>query len=125
MVRLIYMIKITQAHVKTFVSRSWLRLVAVVMLLVAVTAYFSGLYTLPYAFYQLMCWAVVIESLIIVWQTYKNRESRIVLWIFALVAVVFNPITPIYLSTLVWQFADLAVVVLFVLSFFLLKEKKS
>lgn len=103
----------------TFIKKNWLRLLGIVMLLVAVVSYFSRLYSLPYAFYQLMCWVVVVESLLIVWQTHKSKELLYIPWVFALVAIVFNPITPIYLSTIVWQFADIAVIVLFLLfSFF-------
>src|ERR1035437_9372795 len=107
-------------YMKTFIKNSWLRLFSIIMLLVTVMSYFSGKYTLPYAFYQLMCWAVVVESLIIVWKTHKSKEMQVIMWVFVLVAIVFNPITPIYLSTLVWQYADIAVVVLFTLT--LLKE---
>lgn len=125
MVEFFYMVKFSQAHINTLMSKSLLRLIAIIMLLVAVGAYFSGLYTLPYAFYQLMCWAVVVESILIIWQTHKNKGSQIIIWIFALAAIVFNPITPIYLSTKIWQFVNLTVVALFVLSFFFLKENKN
>jgi len=117
------MIKLT--HMKMFISKSWLRLIGIIMLSVAVTSYFSNWYVLPYAFYQLMCWVVVIESLMLVWKIHKNRGSEILIWIFVFTAVVFNPLTPIYMSTLVWQYVDLAMVVLFILSFFFLKENKS
>jgi hypothetical protein len=114
------MIKLS--HMKSFVSQSWLRLLGIVMIVVAVTSYFSGWYTLPYAFYQLMCWVVVIESLLIVLQTYKDKGSQVVLWIFVLTAIVFNPITPVYMTTLIWQYVDIAAGVLFVLSFFFLEK---
>jgi len=109
---------------KTFLNNNWLKLVAIAMLLGALVSYFSALFALPYAYYQLMNWAVVCVALMIVWQTYKSRNLCL-MWLFALVAVVFNPVSPIYLNAFAWQIADIIVAVLFLISFFLMKEKKS
>ena len=109
---------------KTFLNNNWLKLAAIAMLLGALASSFSALFTLPYAYYQLMNWAVAGSALMIVWQAYKSRKLCI-MWLFALVAVVFNPITSIYLSAVAWQIADIIVAVLFVISFFLMKEKKN
>jgi hypothetical protein len=109
---------------KIFLNNNWLKLVAIAMLLGALVSSFSALFTLPFAYYQLMNWAVAGAALMIVWQAYKSRKLCL-MWLFALVAVVFNPIGSIYLSAFAWQIADIIVVVLFAVSFFLMKEKKS
>lgn len=109
---------------KIFLNDNWLKLAAIAMLLGALVSSFSALFTLPYSFYQFMNWAVVGAALMIVWQSYKISKP-LPMWLFALVAVVFNPIAPIYLSAFTWQIADIIVIVLFAVSFFLMKEKKN
>lgn len=109
---------------KNFLNNNWLKLVAMLMLLSVVASYFSAMFTLPYAFYQFMNWAVVIASIMIVKQSYKMQKS-LPMWLFALVAIVFNPIAPIYLSAFAWQIVDIAAVVLFLISLFLMREKKN
>ena len=109
---------------KTFLNNNWLKLAAITMLLGALVSSFSALSTLPYAYYQLMNWAVAGAALMIVWQTYKSRNLCL-MWFFALIAVVFNPIALIYLNAFAWQIADIIVAVLFAVSFFLIKERKS
>ncbi len=107
---------------KNFINNSWLKIVAIAMLLGAIASYFSAMFTFPYAFYQFMNWAVAGAALIIVWQSYKMQKS-LSMWLFALVAVVFNPIAPIYLGAFAWQIADIVVVVLFLISFFCNERK--
>lgn len=81
-------------------------------------------FSLPYAYYQLMSWVVIGAALVVVWQAYK-RNMIWVAWLFALVAVVFNPLAPIYLTANVWRIADVVVALLFVVSFFLIRERES
>ena len=109
---------------KTFLNNNWLKIVAIAMLLAALVSHFNVLFVMPSAYYQLMNWAVVGAALMIVWQSYKISKP-LPMWLFVLVAVVFNPIAPIYLTKFAWQIADIIVVVLFAVSFFLMKEKKS
>jgi FtsH-binding integral membrane protein len=107
---------------KTFLNDNWLKLVAIVMLLGAIASYFGAWFTRPYAYYQMMNWVVVSAALMAVWQSYKMGKQFPV-WLFALVAVVFNPITQIYLSAFTWQVANIVVIVLFLISFFAMRER--
>jgi hypothetical protein len=109
---------------KTFLNNNGLKLVAIAMLLGALVSSFSALLTLPFVYYQLMNWAVAGGAIMVAWQAYK-RSDLYFTWLFALVAVVFNPIAPIHLSAFAWQIADAIVIVLFAVSFFSMKEKKS
>ncbi len=108
---------------KIFLNNNWLKLAAIVMLLGALLSSFSTLFVLPYAYYQFMNWVVVGAALLVVWQSYKVGKQFIV-WLFALIAVVFNPMAPIYLSAFSWQIADIIVVVFFLTSFFAIRSKK-
>jgi hypothetical protein len=109
---------------KSWMEKNGLILLAVVLLLGALASSFSALFTLPFVYYQLMNWAVAGSALMISWQAYKKKDLYFT-WLFALVAVIFNPIAPIYLSALAWKIADAIVIALFAASFFLMKEKKS
>jgi len=109
---------------KTFLNNNGLKLVAIAMLLGAIVSHFNALFTLPYAYYQFMNWAVAGAALMAVWRSYKISKP-LPMWLFALVAVVFNPIASIYLSAFAWQIVDIIVIVLFLISFFAMKEKKS
>lgn len=108
---------------KTWFNGNWLKLAAIILLLGALISSFSKLFSLPFAYYQLMNWAVVGGALMAVWQSYK-MNALLPMWLFALVAVIFNPIAPIYLSAFTWQIADMVVIILFAVSFFVMKEKK-
>jgi hypothetical protein len=75
-----------------------------------------------YAYYQLTNWVVVGAALVTAWQAHKQGSAWIT-WEFAFVAVIFNPIAPLYFSAGVWEIADLVAIVLFVLSFYFVRNK--
>lgn len=97
---------------------NWLRLVAIVFVLGALWPYF------PYAYYQLMDWMVAGAGVVTALQS-RDRGQTFVAWLFVLVAVVFNPVAPLYLRADIWQIADIAVAVLFAAALFLVKSKDS
>ncbi len=100
----------------TWIQANWLKLLAIAMAL-------GALAPIPYfVYFQLMNWIVVGAALVTAWQAYKQNSMWIV-WVFALVAVVFNPVAPLYLSAVTWQMADVVVVVLFLISLILVKPK--
>lgn len=95
---------------------NWLKVLAILFAL-------GALAPVPYfAYYQLMNWVVVGAALVTAWQAYKLNNLWLT-WLFALVAVLFNPLAPLYFSADIWRFADIVVAILFVLSFFLVKPK--
>lgn len=103
---------------KQWICFNWLKLVAIVMLVGA----FLQLDFLPYAFYQLMTWAVLGASVTLAWQAYKQNMEWLA-WVFVVVAVVFNPFAPLHLRADVWQIADLVVAGMFAVSFVILKPQ--
>lgn len=101
----------------TWLQDNWLKVLAIALAL-------GALAPIPYfAYFQLMNWVVVGAALVTAWQAYKLNKLWLT-WIFALVAVVFNPLAPFYFSGDVWRFTDIVVSLLFVASFFLVKPTK-
>jgi hypothetical protein len=107
----------------TFLNNNWLKIAAIVLVLGAISASFSLIPNMPYFYYQLMNWAVAGSALMIVWQALKRHEA-LLMWMFAIVAVIFNPLAPIYLNSLSWQIADIVTVLLLISSFIVMKDKK-
>ncbi|OGG79679.1 hypothetical protein A3A39_01765 [Candidatus Kaiserbacteria bacterium RIFCSPLOWO2_01_FULL_54_13] len=100
----------------TWIRDNWLKVVAILFVL-------GALAPIPYyAYYQLMNWIVVGAALMTAWQAYRQNSIGIV-WVFALVAVVFNPVAPLYLHTDIWRIVDIVAAVLFMLSFFLIRPR--
>jgi hypothetical protein len=100
----------------TFFTNHWLKLLAILMLL-------GALLSFPFVYYQLMNWVVVGAALVTVQQAYQ-RKMHALAWLFALVAVVFNPLAPLYLRADVWHIADIVAAALFLISFGLITGKK-
>ncbi len=99
-----------------WIRDNWLKVIAIGLAL-------GALAPVPYfAYFQLMNWIVVGAALMTVLQAYKQNSLWIV-WVFAFVAVIFNPVAPLYFSPDVWRIADITVAALFALSFFLVKPK--
>ena len=103
---------------KTWFSLNWLKLAAIAMVLGAINTSF------PYAYYQFMNWVVVGAALVTVTQAYQRRHG-ILIWVFALVAVVFNPLSPIFLRQDIWRMVDIATAALFIISFAIILPKKT
>lgn len=77
----------------------------------------------PYGFYQLLRWAIFVSSVMVAWGFYK---SHITAWafIFGAVALLFNPIAPIYLSKSTWITFDFIGAILFFLAGYSNKRSK-
>lgn len=92
------------------------------LLLLCAGLLFLGLVNLPIGYYTLLRIAVTIASVAVV---LKEFEKGINAWVitFGLIAILFNPIIPIYLySKSLWIPIDLTVGVLFVIKSFTLKQ---
>ena len=85
------------------------------MLLVAVAP-------LPYGYYQFLRWATSGVAVFIAVKGYTWKQTWAT-WLFAAVAVMFNPILPINLSREIWQPIDLAGALLFGLSTLFLRNR--
>jgi hypothetical protein len=106
---------------KTLSVRALLTTLAIVMLLGVFAPIFGNIPEWPYAYYQMMNWVVMIAALLVLNDATRS-DAKVVMLIFGLVAIVFNPIAPIHLRADIWQLADLASAALFALSFWLSKK---
>lgn len=98
-------------------NKNILTLVAAGFLLVALS---SGL---PYGYFTLMRFVVCAVGIYLAYKTYEENKESLWVWAFGFVAVLFNPIFPIYLKRAQWEVVDLVVGVFFVVSIFLVKIK--
>jgi hypothetical protein len=72
----------------------------------------------PYAYYQLLRWAVCGLAVFSAFEAHE-KQRNLWLWAFVVLAILFNPIIPIHFTREVWQVLDVgAAVVLFVSLFF-------
>lgn len=92
----------------TFLKNNWFKFIAVAFLLYALA-------DSPYIYYQFLRWAVMIIAGYTAYVAYNSQKIGWA-WVFGIVAVLFNPIFPFYLSKDSWQFIDVVVAVLFLVS---------
>lgn len=92
-------------------------IIVIVMLLLAIP---SGIW--PYGYYIFLRWVVTGAALFILWITYELKKKAWPL-IMGAIAILFNPIAPIYLDKGNWVVIDLIVAALFLISIFKLKLK--
>ena len=87
-------------------NNSIFTIIAGVMLLLAIP---SGIW--PYAYYQILRWVVMVAGLVCAYQAHKENKTAWV-WIMGIIAMVFNPIAPIYLNKGTWSIIDIVAAVL-------------
>jgi len=69
----------------------------------------------PYSYYQILRWVVSASAVYVAYVAHKNNKTGW-LWPMIIVAIVFNPLWPIYLSKGTWSILDFIVAVLFIVS---------
>ncbi|MDD4531391.1 MAG: hypothetical protein PHH21_01645 [Candidatus Pacebacteria bacterium] len=92
------------------IEKNWLKLVAAILL-------FWALADNPYSYYQFLRWAILIISGYSAYISYKNGRIEWS-WAFVIIAILFNPIIPFYLSRGIWQLLDLITILIFLISSF-------
>ena len=86
-------------------------IIAVIMLLLASTP-------LPYGYYQLLRFVICGVSMYVAFMAYTCWQKMWAAWLFGFIAILFNPLIPIYLSHKVWQLIDVICAILFICSIF-------
>jgi hypothetical protein len=67
----------------------------------------------PYGYYTILRWITCITSILVVLQAFeKNIDWAKV--VFIIIAILFNPLTPIYLSRSTWIPLDIITAILFI-----------
>ena len=85
--------------------------VCIVLLLIGVPSW------LPYGFYVLLRWVISVASIFVAYRFYKSKLQGWAI-VFGIVCLLFNPISPVYLSKGTWVFIDIVASVLFFLTGF-------
>ena len=91
--------------------------VSAVMLLLALPSIW------PYAFYQILRWVVTITGILNIIEFNKEHKSGWLLTMVA-VAILFNPIAPVYLSKSSWLTWDILAAMIMFMATRELKESK-
>jgi len=91
--------------------------------LIAAGLLFLGILELPYGYYIFLRIVICIISCITAYLSYES-EKKSLIWIFGIIAILFNPIVPIYLDKDVWVIIDFIVGIIFIISIFITKIPK-
>lgn len=81
------------------------RVVPFIPVLLLFGAFFEGL---PYVYFQILRWSVCISAILWAWDA-LGKNMKVTIGVFCTIAVLFNPIAPIYLSRETWVIIDGAV----------------
>jgi hypothetical protein len=92
---------------------------------IAVLVLFGGLADNPYFYYQIQRWFICGLTSYCAYKAYEKHNISWA-WIFGVIAVLFNPIAPIYLNREMWSMIDVATAVILIVSLSKVKvaEKK-
>jgi hypothetical protein len=83
----------------------------------------GAIFPVPYfAYYQIMNWVVAGTAVLTALQAHALNKDWL-LWVFVLVAIVFNPLAPLHLRADVWQIADLVAILVFIISMTLVHKQ--
>lgn len=69
----------------------------------------------PYGYYTFLRWVTAIAALAVAWVAWNSR-AQWATWLFVGVAILFNPLAPIYLDRATWRPIDVACAVGFLAS---------
>jgi hypothetical protein len=89
--------------------------ISVIMLLLAIPTFW------PYGYYILLRWMITISAVFLLSLAYESKKT---FWLFSMgiIAILFNPIIPVYLNKETWVMIDLIVAILFLVSIFKIKD---
>lgn len=96
----------------------------IIMKIVAIIMLFWALADNPYFYYQILHWVICWLAVYLTYLAYQNKKN-IWIWLFAISAVCFNPILPIYFSREIWSVLDILVAVMILISIFKTKNSIS
>jgi len=83
---------------------------------------FLAIAKLPYGYYILLRWVVTISALFSAWVAYNSEDK---FWPFLMggIAILFNPIIPVYLTKEIWVVIDFIIAIVFLISILTGKSK--
>lgn len=81
---------------------------------------FIAIFNLPYFYYQLLRWAIMVSAGYLAYNYFKNKSNNLGI-VFTVVAILFNPLIPFYFDKSIWHIIDVITSGVFLIS---LKNKK-
>jgi len=94
------------------------RFITTVLLIIALSNQQIG-------YYKFLRWIVCITAIYTALVSYSKKEKlNFGIWLFGLIALLFNPIVPFYLGKSSWQTVDIIVGLIFIGSTFFIREVK-
>lgn len=90
--------------------------ISIVLLLLAIPAIW------PYGYYVFLRWMVTGSAIFLIWVANKLQKQKW-LGLMIVIAILFNPIIPIYLTKEIWVVIDLIVAIIFLVSIFKIKSR--
>jgi len=90
--------------------------ISIIMLLLAISTFWA------YGYYVLLRWIVTISAVFLLSLAYESKKT---FWLFSMgiVAILFNPIIPVYLDKETWVVIDFIIAIIFLVSIFKFKLK--
>jgi len=85
--------------------------------IIAIIMLFWALADNPYGYYQILRWVVAGVTGYSAYLSYR-QDKKAWTWIMAIIAVLFNPIAPIYLNREIWSVLDVIVAAIIFISIF-------
>ena len=82
-----------------------------------------GAFNLPYGYYTFLRIAVTLYTLLLAFYAHDRSKTNIVI-LFIGIAILFNPLIPIYLSKDIWRIIDIVTAILLLAIPQILKEEK-
>lgn len=74
---------------------------------------FGAIVEWPYGYYVLLRWITCITSILVAFQAFEKNIDWVKV-VFIVIAILFNPLFPIYLSRSIWIPLDIITAVLFI-----------
>lgn len=74
-----------------------------------------GIFDMPYGYYTFLRITITLSSIFLAYLNYKDN-SFYWFWFFCLVAILFNPVFPIYLDKYHWLILDIVISFMFLVS---------
>lgn len=78
----------------------------------------------PYGYFTFLRWVVFLSSCLVAWVAWGS-VAQPAAFLFAAVAVLFNPVAPVYMARSTWQPIDMVCAGLLALSLFIAREAKA
>jgi len=75
-----------------------------------------------YGYYIFLRWVVFLSSVYVAYLFFKIKRTNWE-WVIVIIAILFNPIIPVYLSKEIWQVIDIIVAIIFIVTIFISKKE--